>query len=48
MGPDGGTGESDNAMMSQDELEALINSQIIDMQECLTDLDDFEKTRDFS
>ena len=46
-GVDGATGESDNAIMSEEELNALIDSQILDLSQCMTALDDISKTRSF-
>jgi len=46
-GANGATGESDNAIMSEEELNALIDSQILDLSQCMTALDDISKTRSF-
>ena len=46
-GANGATGESDNAILSEEELNALIDSQILDLSECMTALDDISKTRSF-
>ena len=48
MDNSGGTGNSDNADINEDEIEAMLDSQILDMSECLTDLDDYLKTANFS
>lgn len=41
---DGASGNSEAAVLNQQELEAIINSQLVDLSDCLTKLDDFEKT----
>jgi len=46
-GANGATGESDNAILSEEELNALIDSQILDLSQCMTALDDISKTRSF-
>lgn len=47
-GANGATGDSDNAILSEEELNALIDSQILDLSQCMTALDDISKTRSFS
>jgi len=41
---DGASGESEAAVLNQQELEAIINSQLVDLTDCLTKLEDYEKT----
>jgi len=48
MDNSGGTGNSDNADLNDDEIESMLDSQILDMSECLTELDDYLKTANFS
>jgi len=45
---EGASGESDNATISQEEINAILNSQLVDLSECLTRIDDIEKTFNYS
>ena len=45
---DGASGNSENATISQDEINAILNSQLVDLSTCLTRIDDIEKTFNFS
>ncbi len=48
VGGEGGMGTSDNADLNEDQIDALLDSQILDLSECLTELDDLEKTANYS
>ena len=43
-GDDGATGISDNVKVSNERLEANIDKQILDLSQCMIELEDFEKT----
>ena len=47
MGDDGGAGVSDNGILSEEEIDAILDSQILDLSECMTELDDFVKTTSY-
>ena len=44
MGEDGGAGVSENGILSEEEIDAILDSQILDLSECMTELDDMLKT----
>lgn len=46
-GQDGASGESDNAALNEQELEALLDSQILDLNECMTELESMDKANNF-
>ena len=46
-GQDGASGESDNAALNEEELEALLDSQILDLNECMTELESMDKANNF-
>lgn len=48
VGGEGGMGTSDNADLNEDQIDAMLDSQILDLSECLTELDDYTKTASFS
>jgi hypothetical protein len=48
VGGEGGMGNSDNADLNEDQIDAMLDSQILDLSECLTELDDFTKTANYS
>jgi len=48
VGDEGGIGKSDNADLNEDQIEALLDSQIVDLSQCMTELDDYIKTSNFS
>jgi hypothetical protein len=45
---DGASGESENATISAEEINAILNSQLVDLSACLTKIDDIEQTFNFS
>lgn len=47
MGEDGGAGVSDNGILSEEEIDAILDSQILDLSECMTELDDMIKTTSY-
>lgn len=47
VGGEGGMGTSDNADLNEDQIDAMLDSQILDLSECLTELDDYTKTASF-
>lgn len=47
MGEDGGAGVSENGILSEEEIDALLDRQILDLSECMTELDDMEKTTSY-
>ena len=48
VGGEGGMGKSDNADLNEDQIDAMLDAQILDLSECLTELDDYTKTSNFS
>ena len=38
----------ENADLNEDQIDAMLDSQILDLSECLTELDDYTKTASFS
>lgn len=48
VGESGGIGTSDNADLNEDQIDAMLDSQILDLSECMTELDDYMKTSNFS
>ena len=47
MGEDGGAGVSENGILSEEEIDAILDSQILDLSECMTELDDMIKTTSY-
>jgi|TARA_B100001094_G_scaffold254935_1_gene253793 hypothetical protein len=47
MGEDGGAGVSENGILSEEEIDAILDSQILDLSECMTELDDMLKTTSY-
>lgn len=47
-GPGGIAGNSDGADLREQHIEQLLDSQILDLQDCMTELEDLERTRNFS
>ena len=47
MGEDGGAGVSENGILSEEEIDAILDSQILDLSECMTELDDMVKTTSY-
>ena len=47
-GPGGISGNSDGADLREQHIEQLLDSQILDLQDCMTELEDLERTRNFS
>jgi len=48
VGGEGGMGTSDNADLNEEQIDAMLDSQILDLSECLTELDDYTKTANYS
>jgi hypothetical protein len=44
----GASGNSENAVISGEEFQALLNDQILDLSNCMVRIDDFEKVNNFS
>ena len=47
-GVNGVTGNSDSVDLREDQVEQLLDSQILDLSDCLTEIEDLERTRNFS
>ncbi len=47
MGEDGGAGVSENGILSEEEIDSILDSQILDLSECMTELDDMIKTTSY-
>ena len=47
MGEDGGAGISENGILSEEEIDAILDSQILDLSDCMTELDDMIKTTSY-
>jgi len=47
VGEDGGSGISDNGDLSEEEIDAALDLQILDLSECMTELDDMIKTQSY-
>jgi len=46
-GPGGVQTNSENAIIDGQKLQSVLDDQLVDLSECLTSLDDFERTRNF-
>ena len=44
---EGASGQSDNATISEQEMQAILDAQIVDISECLTRIDEIQATADF-
>ena len=44
---EGASGQSDNATISEQEMRAILDAQIVDISECLTRIEDIQATADF-
>ena len=44
---EGASGQSDNATISEQEMQAILDAQIVDISECLTRIDEMQATADF-
>ena len=44
---EGASGQSENATISEQEMRAILDAQIVDISECLTRIEDIEATADF-
>jgi len=42
------SGTSDNAVISESEIQAVLNSQLVDLSDCLTRIDEIESTANFN
>lgn len=47
VGDDGGSGVSDNGVLSDQEIDSALDSQILNLSECMTELDDMIKTKSY-
>lgn len=47
MGEDGGAGVSENGILSEEEIDAILDRQILDLTDCMTELDDMIKTNSY-
>lgn len=45
---DGASGTSDNATITSEEINAILNSQLVDLSDCITKIDDIEQSFNFS